>query len=108
MRRDAAGSSVMTSWCAPAWAQTSEAGEQLIDHCRSVGELFSAATGDVRAVEIVQRDELLIAAGGAATIQRHPLLLRVGQSRLSLDEAHALVEMVNSVFGMVEDPDSDS
>src|SRR3954447_4555064 len=104
MRNDPASSNVVTSWDAPTWAQTSEAGEQLIDHCRSLGELRSLETGDVIAVEILQRDELTIAAG-AATIQRHPLLLRVGQSRLSLEEAHALVAMVNSAFGLIEKPD---
>jgi hypothetical protein len=106
MRKDPAPSRVLTSWGAPTWARTSEADEQAIDHCRSVGEFQSAETGNVVAVEIVQRDELLIEAG-AATVQRRPVQLRVGESRLNVEEAHALVQMVTAAFGMIEESSTD-
>jgi hypothetical protein len=103
MSKDQGVSSRMSSWGAPAWAQTSEVDEQLVDHCHRVGEVTSETTGEVTVVEISQFDELLV-EGGAATINRHPVELRVGQLRLSLGEAHALVAMVNSAFGVIEDP----
>jgi hypothetical protein len=91
---------IVASWSAPRWAASSDPDEEAVIHCRRVGGLLDLDGGDLL-VEVVQRDELSMTAGGV-TIVRDPACLMVGGVRLDLDQAVHLAWLLISAREMAD------
>jgi hypothetical protein len=101
LRNDSASSEVMTSWSPPPWALASVLDEHAVDHCRRVGQLRAESTNELIAVEIAQRDHMIVDVRGM-TVERLPVFLRVGQELLTIEEAQTLVQVMALAFKLLD------
>jgi hypothetical protein len=91
---------VAASWNVPPWAEVSDSDEEAVVHSRRVGTLLDL-DGRELAVDLVQRDELLLTAAGP-TIVREPAWVRVAGVRIGQDQTVQFARMLLSARELAE------
>jgi hypothetical protein len=76
---------VVTSWDAPSWAEESVIDEEAVIHSLRLGATLDLS-GHEMTIEVVQRDELSVAAN-AVSITRRPAYLRVAGELIPGEQA---------------------
>ncbi len=79
----------------PSWASDRLVDESLVEYSYPVGTVGPFGDDPVLEVIVIQQDHLDLEAD-PPTITRHRPQLRVGQMRMSPDQAHELAEVLSS------------
>ena len=91
---------VIAAWGGPRWAQTYDRDDEAVIYSRRIGAV-SGMDGDELSVELVQRDEIMIATDGSV-ITRSPVFVRVAWARVGLTEARELGRLLTSARIVIE------
>jgi hypothetical protein len=92
----------IASWTSPRWASTRTLEEDSVEHRRHLGEVRPMEDPQSLCVEVVQRDEVNIAAN-PVSVRRTPPMVSLAGIRMSRDETRNLTQLLTEALTTIED-----